>query len=159
MRFPDSSVGKESSCNAGDTGSVPGLDRSTGERIGYPLQCSWASLMSGKESCCNAGDLGLIPCLERSPGEGKGYPLQYSGLENSMNCIVHRIAKSWTRPKDFHSLIHVSKRRYLDLCIPNGKKWKFHLLILHGFYLFIFFIEDSFCKYRFWRKKIILFNE
>ena len=42
--FPDSSVGKESSCNAGDPGSIPGLGRSTGEGIGYPLQYSWASL-------------------------------------------------------------------------------------------------------------------
>ena len=38
---------------------------------------------------CNAGDLGSSPGLEISPGEGKGYPLQYSGLENSMNCVVH----------------------------------------------------------------------
>ena len=45
--------------------------------------------LAGKESVCNAGDLGLIPGLGRSPGEGKGYPLQYSGLENSMGCIVH----------------------------------------------------------------------
>ena len=44
---------------------------------------------AGKESVCNAGDLGSIPKLGRSPGEGKGYPLQYSGLENSMDCIVH----------------------------------------------------------------------
>ena len=43
----------------------------------------------GKESTCNAGDLGLIPVLGRSPGEGKGYSLQYSGLENSMDFIVH----------------------------------------------------------------------
>ena len=39
---------------------------------------------------------------EDSPGEGKGYPLQYSGLENSMDCIVHRVVKSWTQPSDFH---------------------------------------------------------
>ena len=51
---------------------------------------------AGKESACNAEDLGLIPGLERSPGEGKGYPLQYSGLENSMDCIVHAVTKSWT---------------------------------------------------------------
>ena len=44
---------------------------------------------AGKESACKAGDLGLIPELGRVPGEGKGYPLQYSGLENSMDCIVH----------------------------------------------------------------------
>ena len=57
---------------------------------------------AGKESTCNAGDLGSIPGLGRSPGEGKGYPLQYSGLENSMDCIVHGVTKSWTRLSDFH---------------------------------------------------------
>ena len=55
-----------------------------------------------KESACNAGDLGLIPGLGRSPGEGKGYPLYYSGLENSMGCIVHGITKSQTQLSDFH---------------------------------------------------------
>ena len=55
-------------------------------------------------SACDAGNLGLIPGLGRSPGEGKGYPLQYSGLENSMDRIVHEVAKSWTRLSDFHSL-------------------------------------------------------
>ena len=58
---------------------------------------------AGKESACNAGDLGLIPGLGRSPGEGKSYPLQCSGLENSMDCIVHGVTKSWTRLNDFHS--------------------------------------------------------
>ena len=59
-------------------------------------QYSWASLVSaGKESACNAGDLGLIPGLGRSSGEGKGYPLQYSGLENSMDCIVHELPESY----------------------------------------------------------------
>ena len=48
---------------------------------------------TGKESACNEGDLGLIPGLGRSPGEGKGYPLQYSGLENSMDYVVHGFAK------------------------------------------------------------------
>ena len=46
-----------------------------------------------KASACNAGDLSLIPGLKRSPGEGKGDPLQYSGLENSMACIVHGVAR------------------------------------------------------------------
>ena len=50
-----------------------------------------------KESGCNAGDLGLIPWLGRSPGEGDGCALQYSGLENSMDCIVHGAAKSRIR--------------------------------------------------------------
>ena len=53
-------------------------------------------------STCNAGDLGLIPGLGRSLEEGKGYSLQYSGLENSMDCIVHGMAKSGTRLSDFH---------------------------------------------------------
>ena len=44
--FPDGSVGKESTCNAGDPGLIPGLGRSTGEGIGYPLQYSWASLVA-----------------------------------------------------------------------------------------------------------------
>ena len=56
-----------------------------------------------KESNCNGGNWGLIPGLGRSPGEEKGYPFQYSGLENSTDCIVHGVAKSWTRLSDFHS--------------------------------------------------------
>ena len=49
---------------------------------------------AGKEYACNVGDLGLIPGLVRFPGEGNSYPLQYSVLENSMDCIVHGIARS-----------------------------------------------------------------
>ena len=73
MGFPDRSVGKESACNAGDLGSIPGLGRSTEEGIGYPFQYSWASLVAQlvKYSTCNVGDLGLVPGLGRSPGEGK----------------------------------------------------------------------------------------
>ena len=57
---------------------------------------------AGKESACNVGDLGSIPGLGGSPGKGKGYPFQYSGLENSMDYIVHGVTKSWTRLSDFH---------------------------------------------------------
>ena len=46
MGFPDISVGKESACSAGDPSSIPGSGRSAGERIGYPLQYSWASLVA-----------------------------------------------------------------------------------------------------------------
>ena len=46
MGFPDSSVGKESACNAGDPGSVPGSERSAGEGVGFPLQYSWAPLVA-----------------------------------------------------------------------------------------------------------------
>ena len=64
--------------------------------LGFP--CGSA----GKESTCNVEDLGSIPGLGRSPGEGKGYPLQYSGLENSMHCIVHGVTRSWTPLSGFH---------------------------------------------------------
>ena len=57
---------------------------------------------AGTESACNVGDLGLNPGLGRSPGEGKGYQPQYSGLENSMDSIVHGVTKSWTLLSDFH---------------------------------------------------------
>ena len=63
--FPDSSVGKESACNARDPGLIPGLRRVF---LGFP--CGSA----GKESICNAGDLGSVPGLGRSREEGKGYP-------------------------------------------------------------------------------------
>ena len=53
-------------------------------------------------AACNVGDVGLILGLGRCPGEGKGYPLQHSGLENSMNCIVHGVAKNQTRLSNFH---------------------------------------------------------
>ena len=66
--------------------------------LGFP--CGSA----GKESACNAEDLGSVPGLGRSPGEGKGYPLQYSGLENSMDCIVHGVARSQTWLSNFHFL-------------------------------------------------------
>ena len=64
--------------------------------MGFP--CDTA----GKESTCNVGDLGLIPGLGRCPGEGKSYPFQYSGLENSIDCEVHGVTKSWTQLRGFH---------------------------------------------------------
>ena len=66
----------------------------------FPMSFPCSS--AGKESTCNVGDLGSIPGLGRSPEEGKGYPLQYSGLENSMDFIVHGVAKNQTRLSDFH---------------------------------------------------------
>ena len=50
----------------------------------------------GKEFACNVGDPGSIPGLGRSIGEGIGYPLQYSGLEDSMDCIVNEVSESRT---------------------------------------------------------------
>ena len=72
------------------------------------MKKSFPSGLAGKESTCNVGDLGSMPGLGRSPGEGKGYPVQYSGLENSMDCIIHGVTKSQTRLSDSltHSLTH-----------------------------------------------------
>ena len=71
-------------------------------RLPTPVFLGFLGGSAGKESACNAGDLGSIPGFRRSPGEGKGHPLQYSGLENSMDCIVHEVAKSQTPLSDFH---------------------------------------------------------
>ena len=105
--FPGSSVCKESACNAGDPGSIPWLGRSNGEgnRLSILVFLGFPSGSAGKECTCNAGDLGLIPGLGIYPGEGKGYPLQYSGLENSMDCTIHRVTKSQTRQSNFHFII------------------------------------------------------
>ena len=94
--FPDSSVGKESSCNAGDPGSIPGLGRSPGERIGYPLQYSWASLVAQLVrihlQCRRPGSnpwVGKMPWrMERLPTP-VFWPRKFHGL-----CIVHGVTES-----------------------------------------------------------------
>ena len=77
---------------------IPGSGRSAGEGIGYPLQYSWASLVA--QLVKNAGDKSSIPGWE-DPLEN-GDPHQYSGLENSMDCMVHGVTKSWKPLSDFH---------------------------------------------------------
>ena len=71
----------------------------------YSVKCYYPGLLKtinftdssvGKESTCNAGDPGSIPGLRRSPGEGNGSLLQNSGLENSMDCVLHGVVKSQT---------------------------------------------------------------
>ena len=75
---------------------VPGsgmLIRYRRDRLPTAVFLGFSCGSAGKESAHNAGNLGSIPGLGRSPGEGKGYPLQYSGLENSVDCIVHGVAE------------------------------------------------------------------
>ena len=73
MGFPGSSVGKESSCNAGDPGSILGLGRSPGEGIGYKLQYAWTSLVA--QTVKNLPKMwDSIPGLGRCPGGGHGNP-------------------------------------------------------------------------------------
>ena len=118
LGFLDSSVGKESNCNAGDPGSIHWRS--------IPLQYSWTSLVDKlvKKPTLSAGDLGSIPGLGRSPGEGKGYPLQYSGLENSMDCIVHGVAKNQTQLSDFHFMKASTKCPEFNTHILS--KWHVH---------------------------------
>ena len=70
--------------------------------------------LRGHISACNAGDLGSIPGLGRSPGEGKDSPLQYSGMENSMDCVVHGVTKSQTslhfHPYSIELLLHLCQK-------------------------------------------------
>ena len=82
--FPDSPVGKESACNAGDPGSNSWVGKIPWrrDRLPTPMFLGFSCGSAGKESACSVGDLGSIPELG---SEGKGYPLQYSGLENSLD--------------------------------------------------------------------------
>ena len=85
------------------------------DRLPTPVFLGFLCGSAGKESACNVGNLSLIPGLGRSPGEGKGYPLQDSGLENSMDCIVHELAKSLTWLRDFH--FHFLSRQKWHVCL------------------------------------------
>ena len=98
MGFPDSSVGKESTCNAENPGSIPWVGKISWkkDRLPTPVFLGFPGGPAGKESACNTGELASIPGLGRSSGEGKGYPLQCFGLKNSMDCIVHGVGKSQT---------------------------------------------------------------
>ena len=69
MGFPESSVGRESACNAGDSGSIPGSERSAGEGIGYPLQNSWAF---------------LVAQLEKNPPAMQETLVRFLGLEDPL---------------------------------------------------------------------------
>ena len=62
---------------------------------GTPVFLGFPCVSAGKESTGTEGDLGSVPGLGRSPGKGKGYSPQYSGLENSMYCLVYGAIESW----------------------------------------------------------------
>ena len=100
--FSDSSIGKKSTCNAGDPSLIPGSGRSPAEEIRLTASIFWGFPCGsvGKESAYNVGDQGLIPGLGRSP-EGKGYSLQYFGLENSQSMGVTK-SQTQLSKLDFH---------------------------------------------------------
>ena len=93
LGFPGISVGKESTCNAGDPGSIHGSGSSTGERIGYPLQYSWASLVAQlvknlpamRETCIPS--LGLEDPLEKGKATTPVFwPGEFHGLYSPQGC-------------------------------------------------------------------------
>ena len=92
------------------------------DRLPTPVFPGFPCGSAGKESTCKVGDLCSIPGLGRSPGEGKSYPLQYSGLENSMDCIVYGVTKSQTWLSDFHFQRKLDRRIHKVQILPKGKK-------------------------------------
>ena len=91
--FPDSSVGKESTCNAGDPDLNPGSGRSAAKRMGYPLQYSWASLVAQLVKNPYAMQETWVHSLgwEYPPGQGSSYTLQYSGLKTIQSMGSQRV--------------------------------------------------------------------
>ena len=120
--FPDSLVGKEPACNAGDSGSIPGSGTSTGKGIGYPFQYSWASLVAQLVKNLPAMWETWVwsLALGRSPGEGKGYLLQCCGLENSLDY------KSQTQLSDFQ--FHFTNHSPFPLKILSPRQSTTYLL-------------------------------
>ena len=119
MDFPGGSDSKESACNAGDQGSIPGGGHGSDD----------------VESACDVGDSGSIPGLGKSPGEGNDNSLQYSCLENSTDrgawqTTVHGVAKNWTRLSNFHfyfsnwaSLVAQLVKIHLQFRRPQFDSW------------------------------------
>ena len=105
LDFPNGSVGKESACNAGDPGSIPGLERSAGEGIGYPLQYSWSSLVAQVVKNQPAMQETWVRSLGWEDVLEKGKATHSSILAWRIPwCIVHGVAKSRTRLSNFHFL-------------------------------------------------------
>ena len=125
LGFPDNWVGKESACNAGDPGSIPGLGRHwRRDRLPIPVFLVFQCGSAGKESARNAEDLGSIPGLGRAPGEGEGYPFQYSGLEN------YGLYRPWGC-KESHMIerLSLSRRPKSQLHLRKSYVHKIHMVM------------------------------
>ena len=96
----------------------------------YSWSLAWRLLCATMIACemSTIVYLGLIPRLERSLGEGNGYPLQYSGLENSLDCIVHGAVKSLTLLSNFH--FHFSLWMFFGIALlwDLNENWPFPVL-------------------------------
>ena len=97
LGFPGSSEGKESACNAGDPGLIPGLGGSPGEGIGYPLQYSWASLV--------AQLVNNLPAMWKTWVQSLGWedPLE-KGKDTHSSNLAWRIP--WTKPMGLQRVGH-----------------------------------------------------
>ena len=104
MRFPDSSAGKESICNAEDPGSIPGSGRSLGEGIGYPHQYSLGSPVAQLVKNPPAMRETWVQFLGREDPLEKGKATHFRILAWRIHglSIVHGVAKSRTQLSDFH---------------------------------------------------------
>ena len=85
-----------------------------------PVFLGFSCSLAGKESTYNVGDLASFPLLGRSHGEVKGYPIQYSDLENSMDYIVHVVAKSQTQLSKFYFTSYTNALK----CSTRTKNYK-----------------------------------
>ena len=120
MGFPDLSVGKESTCNAGDPGSIPESGRSTGEGRGYPLQYSWASFMAQLVKNLPAiRRPGFSPLVGKSPWRRERlptpvfWPKEFHGLYSPWGCQESDMT-------DFHfHLIGNGERGYRPLGVGS----------------------------------------
>ena len=106
--FPHSSVGKESTCNVGDPGLIPGLGRSAGEGIGYPLQYSWASLV--------AQLVKNLPAMWETWDQSLGWE---DPLEKEK--ATHSSIQAWRIPWTVWSM--GSQRVWHDWVTKKKKKW------------------------------------
>ena len=119
MDFPGSSADKDSTSSAGDPGSIPGLGRSPGEGVGYPLQYSWASLVT--QAVMNLPAMwrpGFNPWVGKIPWRRERLhtpvflPGEFHG-QRSLAGYIHGIVRSRTQLSDFHF-------HFRNICsIPN----------------------------------------
>ena len=130
MGFPGSSAVKESACNAGDPSSIPGLGRSPGEEIGYPLQYSWASLVSQMIIYFQCVRLGFNPWVGKIPWRrwwqptpvflpGESLWTEEPGRLQSMG--LQRVLHKWATKHSTESICDSKKKHINDhCCFYNG---------------------------------------
>ena len=121
--FPDSSVGKESTCSAGDPSWIPGSGRSPGEGIPTSVFLGFACGSAGKESAWNAGDLGSIPGLGRFPWRREKLPIPVF-WPGEFHGLVHGVTKSRTWLSDFH--FQLTLRYMMDINSVTSKHFRFN---------------------------------